>query len=419
MILIQLLSCQNCKKTPVSCHSSGVATPPLIWKAEALPDGHSTKRSRSRKPVKPEKPYPDFPLFAHNNQQWAKKFLGKLHYFGSWNDPQAALDDYLAKREDLKAGRTPREDRDGLTLRELCNRFLTAKQSLVDSGERSPRTFQDYYRTCEHLLKFWGKDRFVEDLRVEDFDELRADTAKRRKAVGIGNMVRLTRIVIRYAYEADLIDRPVKFGPTFKEPDKRTKRREKRAKGKRMYDAKQIRKILNSGHEQLVAMTYLGINCGLGNTDCSEITPKEIDLKKAWLDYPRVKTEIDRTCPLWPETVAALKPLMEDKAENDRIFTTVRGNAWVRINPKGATVDNVAREYAKLLKELGIYRAGVGFYALRHTFETIAGDTKDQVTTDRIMGHVDPSMAGTYREEIFDKRLQDVVNHVRSWLFSS
>lgn len=59
-----------------------------------------------------------------------------------------------------------------------------------------------------------------------------------------------------------------------------------------------------------------------------------------------------------------------------------------------------------------------GFYWLRHTFETVAGGSKDQVSVNAIMGHVDQSMAAVYREEIEFSRLLQVSNHVRAWLFS-
>jgi hypothetical protein len=33
-----------------------------------------------------------------------RKIQGKVHYFGPWNDPDAALNNYLAREEDLHAG---------------------------------------------------------------------------------------------------------------------------------------------------------------------------------------------------------------------------------------------------------------------------------------------------------------------------
>jgi integrase len=73
----------------------------------------------------------------------------------------------------------------------------------------------------------------------------------------------------------------------------------------------------------------------------------------------------------------------------------------------------------KLLSKLSLARRGHTFYALRHTFETIGGDSRDQVAVDAIMGHSRDDMASVYRERIGDDRLRAVVEHVRVWLRGS
>ena len=69
---------------------------------------------------------------------------------------------------------------------------------------------------------------------------------------------------------------------------------------------------------------------------------------------------------------------------------------------------------------LKIERPGVNFYALRHTFETIGGESRDQVAVDAIMGHAPDTddMASVYRERISDEWLKAVTDHVRAWLFA-
>src|SRR5258708_11705700 len=109
-----------------------------------MPESHSTTIATSGKPSKPSKPYPEFPLFPHAAGVWAKKIRGKLHYFGPWDNPDAALAKYLDQKDALHAGRKPRPDTDGLTVKELANTFLNQKQALVDVGELSPRTWIDY-----------------------------------------------------------------------------------------------------------------------------------------------------------------------------------------------------------------------------------------------------------------------------------
>ena len=88
-----------------------------------------------------------------------------------------------------------------------------------------------------------------------------------------------------------------------------------------------------------------------------------------------------------------------------------------KVTVKAKQDDAIAKQTAKLLRELGLKRHGVSFYALRHTFETQAGESKDQVAVDHIMGYIDSTMAGEYREEISDARLRLVVDVVHEWLF--
>lgn len=185
-------------------------------------------------------------------------------------------------------------------------------------------------------------------------------------------------------------------------------------------------------------MILLGINCGFGNHDCGMLPRSALDLKHGWVDFPRPKTAVERRCPLWPETIVAIQEALAsrrspgDEAFEHLVFITKYGQPWA----KETSDSPVTKEFRKLIDSVDseaaeetrkrrvksppkIYRRGIGFYALRHTFETVAGETKDQVAVNHIMGHADNSMAGVYREKISDERLQEVVNYVRRWLYPS
>ena len=388
------------------------------------------------KAIRAGKPRKDFPLFPHARGYWAKKVRGQIHYFGRVaDDPkgEAALDKWLNQRDALLAGRTPRVTDDGLTIRDMCNRFLSNRQDKMNAGELSPVSFSDYHAACARIVKAFGATRLVSDLDAGDFEQFRRVLARGWSPVTLANEIRRIRVVFRYAEQNQLVPMPIRYGSEFKPPPRRVLRKERHAKGLRMFEAKELKAILDAADVPLKAMILLGINAGLGNYDITCLPAKAVDLKAAWLNYPRQKTSIGRRCPLWPETVAAIReavakrPKPKKREHADLLFITKYGQPWgvrsVRKDAKGKVRKNaddpVCKEFAKLIKTLKLHRFGLGFYALRHTFETIGGDSRDQVAVDAIMGHARDDMASLYRERIDDARLQAVVNHVHDWLFKS
>lgn len=398
----------------------------------------STRKPHARKGAAntPKKPYPDFPLTPHASGAWQKKIRGKTHYFGKWGRRvngklvrlpgdgwEEALELYKAVADDLHAGKTPRASTDGLTVADLCNRFLTAKLRKRDSSELGSRMFAEYREATDLLVCTFGKDRAVSDLVADDFERLRARMAERWGPVRLGNGITRIKSVFKYGTDNALLDRVPHFGSEFKKPDKAVLRRHRAQVGEKMLAPDEFRRMLDTASVPFKAMLLLGINAGFGNTDVASLPLSAIDLDRGWLNFPRPKTGIARRCPLWPETVQALRealaarPAPKDEADADIVFLLPHtGGRWVRTTEKSRN-DNVSIYFTKLMTALGMHREGVGFYVLRHTFRTVADAARDPVANDLIMGHTDPSMGGHYRERIEDSRLQAVADHVRAWLF--
>jgi integrase len=383
-----------------------------------MSENHSTSDPAASKTAKPSKPYPEFPLTAHPAGYWCKKIRGKVHYFGKWDDPDGALENYQKQKDALHAGRKPKPDQEALTVQELGNAYLNHKQTLVDAGELSPLTFADYERVARELVRHTGKTRLVADLDPDDFAALRTKMAKKWGPYRLKKSIQYVRSIFKHAYESGLIDRPMRFGPGFKRPSMKTLRLHRAEQGPKLFSAEEIRQLLATAGTALKAMLLLGINCGFGNADCGNLPRGALDLDAGMIDFPRPKTGIARRCPLWPETVEALRealaqrPKPKKEEDADLVFITKYGKPWV----KDMADSPVTKETRKLLDRLGI-NGHRNFYTLRHTFRTIADEAKDQPAVDHIMGHEVPHMSAVYRETISDGRLKAVVEHVRTWLF--
>ncbi len=380
------------------------------------------------------------PLLVHTTLRWAKKINRRLHYFGRV-DPAlpgfgagAALEEYHRIGDDLKAGRVPRpKDSDLMTLQQAVNVFLTATAAKRDSGELAPRTWTSYHDTLGRVLDALGKRRAVSDLDAADFRTLRGAFSKGRGVVSVrGDIVRC-RTFFKFLYVEGHIDRPVRYGSGFDLPTANSLRQARAARGKRMFEASELRTILDAADPIMRAWVLLAVNCAFGQSDLASLPKTAIDLDGGWVDFPRPKTGVPRRCPLWGETAAAVKlaitmrPEPKDPADGHLAFLTATGKRLVRDSltreggkESGVTThtDAVQNLFRKLLVKLDI-NGGRNFYAIRHTFLTVAEQTREFPVVSSIMGHVDGSMAGRYREEITDAGLQKVVAHVHTWLFGT
>lgn len=401
-------------------------------------------KPRRNRPDKPDKPYADYPLFFHDSGRIAKKIRGNLHYFGRWANvkdgklvvvddveaaAQQAVDDYKDKRDDLQAGRKPRpKGAGGLTVADLSNQYLTAKRRLLDSGEITQRTFGEYYATCARVVDTFGGSRVVSDLTADDFGKLRAILAQSRGPVTLGNEVQRVRMLFKWGFDEGKIDQPIRYGQSFNKPSAKSIRIARAENGSRMFEADELRRILNAARQPMHAVILVAVNCGFGPTDLASLPLTAVDLDCGWITFPRPKTGIARRAKLWPETVKSLRdaiasrPPAEKPEDADLVFLTRRGRRWVRQTDHADESkwtnrsDMLGKEFAALLKPLGI-NGGRGLYAARHSFQTIAENSRDLPAVKYVMGHVDSSMSGVYRDRVSDERLQGVADVMRAWLW--
>lgn len=366
-------------------------------------------RSNSERPAKPRK---DFPLFAHQCGQWAKKIHGKLHYFGVWDQPdeaEAAFRRHMAEVSGDGKG-------DAVSVRHLCNYFLDTKETLVEQGELQRETFEQYKDVAKRLVSFFGPARKVETLRSKDFEGLRKSLPKTWSVVTIDNFIIRSKAFFNFAYNEELIEIPVRTGTLFKRASQKRLRIEKATRAKRFFTAKEINQLIDKAKPYMKAMILCGVNLGYGNLDCANLTHEMLDLEDRWIVQQRSKTGVMRIGYLWSETVEAIKeldnhPRKRTKETAGRVFVTKYGNAYSRPNKD----DAIAQEFAKLAKACGVYREGVGFYALRHVTQTIGEGSGDAAAVRVLMGHVDNSISATYREHFDRNRVKTVSEHIRQW----
>ena len=162
-----------------------------------------------------------------------------MHYFGPWADPDGALAKYLEQKDALHAGRKPRPDPAAVTVKDVANAFLNPsrrcwRRRAVAAHPGQLQAGRRY--ACVAL----GKTRLVADLDPQDFAALRNRMAKKWGPHRLAVTIQHIRILFKHAFDAGLIPTPVRFGPGFKRPTKKTFRLHRAEQGPKLFTADEL-----------------------------------------------------------------------------------------------------------------------------------------------------------------------------------
>lgn len=376
--------------------------------------------------TKPTKPKKDYPLYAHSSGQWAKKINQRVYYFGPWSNPQAALDKYLDEKDNILAGRpragkpAPSATPGATPLSVVLEAFFEEKEGACETGDITERTLGEYKAICRIIGDTLGDDTPIDAIGTVEFSRLRRKLGmgKRGKVVSPVTLKRLltfARMVFAYANDEMDLDANFKFKKALKTPSAKKIREARNEIGKRLFTAEQVRQLIQATDPELRGMILLGINAGFGPKDCYTLPISGVDLERGWIEHPRPKTGAERRCPLWAETVEALRAVVGDRTTGLVFRKHDNRQVWNR--------HIVGRAFKTLVEGLGFYQDKITtFYSLRRTFETVAsGGDIAQATIDRIMGHPPRTgdMGAVYRQTVYDEQLLKCTDNVRSWMLGT
>ena len=96
------------------------------------------------------------------------------------------------------------------------------------------------------LVTGLGKQRGVTTLAPQDFAGLKTKLARRNGPHRISTVIQVIRCAFKYAYESELLDQPIRFGPDFKRTSKKTLRLHRAKQDAKLFTADEIRRMIDN-----------------------------------------------------------------------------------------------------------------------------------------------------------------------------
>ncbi len=337
-----------------------------------------------------------------------------MYYFGS--DKKQALQRYLEHAAHLYGNQSnsAKPINDSMTLKQLCDLYLKYQFSKVQANALTARHHNDQVASLSKLMSILGRSREIKDISTLDLQNYKQALQNKYGAGHRLNLhISILKAIFHWAKKNDILEHVPNIDAVSRSKIMHIQRA--------IFSHEEIITLLKHADVQMKAMIWLGLNCGFGCTDCSELQWKHLDFVKGRVMLPRKKTGISRDLPLWPETIEALKKIPR---RGNLVFYTARGNPFIRTElrkkedgqERYSTLNTISTKFSRLIKKSNLtVPAGTGFYTLRRMAATMAARSGDPFAVQRLLGHADLQMATRYVQDV-SKQTDEVIEKSRLYI---
>lgn len=143
--------------------------------------------------------------------RYVKKIHGRQYYFGARGcTEQEALDDYLARKDGILAGRDPKEH-EGLTLEMALNNILHENKARMEKGDISEKYYLDHHAVSKYILETLPRQLGIAMIDPKHFVLLRGGLSKLAPITQKNRLARISSIFrravkLKYLKEIDDAD---------------------------------------------------------------------------------------------------------------------------------------------------------------------------------------------------------------------
>ena len=152
----------------------------------------------------------------------------------------------------------------------------------VDADRLKLATWRQYKDVAEFITERLGRLTPVKALRPADFATLHRALVKKwgSSPSVLSRVVTVARMPFKWGWESEVIPDAVRMGPRFKIASKADKREKRHQRGRQVFTAAEVRKLLAASSVELRAAILLGVLLAVGVAYAGALAGTFVDVRE-------------------------------------------------------------------------------------------------------------------------------------------